>query len=116
MYEKFTKLVDYLRDFGVELLFGSIFMLIRGLQGRLRKSLYRTQCLGQMQTVVKEDTMDKVIPISSEISANIVIAGGKLKLSVEGDVDALLDKLALAIPGKIDDAIIQVLKAALKVV
>lgn len=65
--------------------------------------------------------------LGSEGSVSVDLSGGKLSLSakydskgLDGEVklsvdsDYFLDKLAEAIPGKLDDAVIAVLKAALK--
>jgi len=43
-------------------------------------------------------------------------ASGKLSLVAEEDASYFLDKLAAAIPGQIDDAVLAVIKGALKVV
>lgn len=115
MHEKLARIADFLRDSALECVFGVVLVLIRSLRGRLRSRLFPIQRL-QMQTVAKEDSMDKVIPISPEIAAEVKLEGGKLVISVSADADKLLDLLAAKIPGQVDDAIIQVLKAALKVV
>jgi len=73
--------------------------------------------------------MDKAIEIGKEGKVDVKLANGKLylvgaydgvdldaELKIGIEVDVLLDKLAEKVPGKIDDAVIQVLKAALKVV
>lgn len=65
--------------------------------------------------------------ISPEAKAKVVLAAGKLTLtadldtggldaqvSVSVDTDYFLDELAKKIPGQIDDAIIAVLKSAMK--
>lgn len=83
----------------------------------------------EVQTITKEENMDKQIPISSEAKVDIKLANGKFyliggydgvdldaKLELGLEVDILIDKLKQKIPGQIDDAILEVLKAALKVV
>lgn len=113
MHEKLKILGSILLDNVVHFLWGCVVLLIP----RFRNWLLSKVISGtDARLVSKEESMEKVIPISTEIAANITIAGGKLKISIEGDVDALLDKLAASIDGGIDDAIIGVLKAALKVV
>lgn len=65
--------------------------------------------------------------ISPEAKAKVVLAGGKLTLtadldtggldaqvSVSVDTDYFFDELAKKIPGQIDDAVIAVLKTAMK--
>lgn len=77
----------------------------------------------------KGDKMEKAIELGKEGKVDIKLANGKLyliggydgvdldaKLEVGIEVDVLFDKLKAKIPGQIDDAIIEVLKAALKVV
>lgn len=67
--------------------------------------------------------------VGPELKYDIVVAGGKVKISVSYDgaqadaslvisldSDLLLDKLAEKIPGKIDDAVIGLIKVALKAV
>jgi phage tail sheath gpL-like len=74
-------------------------------------------------------SMEKVIVDGKELDVKVGVSGGFVTLtadyqgaetgaalSVKVSVDNLLDKLAEAVPGKIDDAIIQVVKAALKMV
>lgn len=74
-----------------------------------------------------EDKMEKDIELSKEAGLKIEVVGGKVKVAVKLDTkgvdaevavllepDYFADKLKEAIPGKIDDAVIDVLKAALK--
>ena len=71
--------------------------------------------------------MDKVLLDGKELDVNVSIKDAKVKLEVVYDgkqadvgvhvsigVDQLLDKLAEKIPGVVDDAVIAVIKAALK--
>jgi len=71
--------------------------------------------------------MEKVIVDGKELDVNVELKEGKVKLSVAYDgaqadagafivisVDELLDKLAAKIPGQIDDAVIALVKGALK--
>jgi hypothetical protein len=73
--------------------------------------------------------MEKEIKIGTEGGVDVKLSGGfvtleakyagveaQAGLSVSISVDKLLDKLAAAVPGQIDDAVIAVVKAALKVV
>lgn len=73
--------------------------------------------------------MEKGIVIGTEGKVDVKLGGGfvtlvagyagtetKANLSVTVSVDILLDKLAGAIPGQVDDAVITVLKAALKAI
>mgnify|MGYP003510056286 CR=1 FL=1 len=73
-------------------------------------------------------SMDKQIGIGTEGKVDIKLANGKLyligkydgaqadaELSVGIEVDMFIDQLKAKIPGQIDDAILEVLKAALKV-
>ncbi len=60
--------------------------------------------------------MDKELVVAKEVKLDIKIAAGKVQLVIEVDSDMLLDELAAKIPGQVDDAVIQVIKAALKVV
>lgn len=128
MNEKLRHLLD---SFAYELtafVGSSLLMFFYGLRRRLQGGQQISQSL-EVQTVTKEERMDKVIPISSEAKVDVKLANGKLyliggydgvdldaKLELGVEVDILLDKLAEKVPGKIDDAIIEVLKAALKVV
>lgn len=72
--------------------------------------------------------MEKKIELGSEANVDVLLKDGKVilvakydgketdaELSVSVSVDMLLDKLAAKIPGQIDDAVIGLLKAALKV-
>lgn len=74
-----------------------------------------------------EEKVLNEVSLGSEGGVKLSIEGGKLKLEVvydskglDGsiglmlDPDYFIDKLAEAIPGKIDDAILNILKAALK--
>lgn len=67
--------------------------------------------------------------VGPELEYDVKVEGGKVKveakydgaqadvaLAVSIDSDLLLDKLAAKIPGQIDDAVIGVIKAALKAV
>lgn len=71
------------------------------------------------------DIVDK--QISPEAKVKLVVGGGKIglagvldtkgvdvNLSVLADVDYFIDELAAKIPGQLDDAILAVLKSALK--
>lgn len=71
--------------------------------------------------------MDKAIAIGAEGSLDLKLEGGKLvivgkhvhasgeiDLSISEDAGYFLDKLAALIPGQIDDAVIAIIKAALK--
>ena len=60
--------------------------------------------------------MDKDVQIAKEVDLKISVAAGKVILTVSVDSDMLLDELAAKIPGSVDDAVIAVIKAALKVV
>jgi hypothetical protein len=74
-----------------------------------------------------EEKVLNEMALGSEGGVKLVVADGKLKLEVkydskgldgvvglELDPDYFIDKLAEAIPGKVDDAILNILKAALK--
>lgn len=74
-------------------------------------------------------SVDKEIKIGTEGDIDVKLAGGFVTIeakyagsetqasaSVSISVDKLLDKLAAKIPGQVDDAVIAVMKAALKVV
>ena len=50
------------------------------------------------------------------LTAKDTHASGEVALSVSEDIGYFLDKLAALIPGKVDDAIFEVLKGALKAV
>lgn len=73
--------------------------------------------------------MDKEMKIGTEGAAQLKLAGGKLylvgkydgkqmdaELSVGIEVDLFIDQLKEKIPGKIDDAVLELLKSALKLV
>ena len=73
--------------------------------------------------------MEKEMQLSKEAAVDVKLSQGKVileakydgaqadaMLSVSVSVDMLLDKLAEKIPGQIDDAVIGLLKAALKAV
>lgn len=75
------------------------------------------------------ESMDKQIGIGTEGNVSLKLAAGKLylvgkydgaqadaELSVGIEVDMFIDQLKAKIPGSIDDAILEVLKAALKVI
>jgi len=75
------------------------------------------------------EAMEKEVVLSKESKVEVKLAAGKLYLvakydgadtdaevSVGIEVDLLLNKLKEKIPGQIDDAVIEVLKAALKVI
>lgn len=105
----------------------ALLVFLRSLRGRLQNSQSNASSL-EVQTI-KGDNMDKAIVISPEVKVDVKLANGKLFLvskydgkdvdadvSVGIEVDLLLDKVKELIPGKIDDALIDVLKAALKVI
>jgi hypothetical protein len=50
------------------------------------------------------------------LEASHVHASGKVSFVIEQDAEYFMDKLAEAIPGKIDDAILALLKGAVKAV
>jgi hypothetical protein len=54
----------------------------------------------------------KVSMINADIAITYAGKGGSVMVKVEGEY--LLDKIAEAIPGTIDDTVISILKAALK--
>lgn len=73
--------------------------------------------------------MEKVIVDTDKLDVKVSVGGGKVKLeavyasvevgalaAVEVSVDSLLDQLKAKISGSIDDAVIDLLKAALKAV
>lgn len=111
----FTKLVERLPEYVGEFICLCVFMVVRYLRGKFRKKL------------LTEENMEKVLLDGKEADVDLVIAGGKVVLkavyaghgggaTVELFVssDYLLDKIAAAIPGSIDDAILAVAKEALK--
>ncbi len=80
-----------------------------------------------IKTKEEEEKMEKIILDGKELDVKLVFADGKLSIEAvdEGkqgggtlklyiSTDALLDKLAAAIPGTLDDMIIGVAKEALK--
>lgn len=65
---------------------------------------------------MEKELMDKGELTIKMVNEDIVLEyagkGGSIMMKLEGEY--LLDKLAEAIPGEIDDAVLSVLKAALK--
>lgn len=115
-----TYLLDLLWSFAIVCVHGILY----GLRRRARKRLE-----GLQETEIEgEGDMEKEIQIGTEGKVDVKLAAGKIyligsydgvdldaKLELGIEVDILLDKLAEKIPGKIDDSVIQLLKAALKV-
>ncbi len=115
-----SNVLDYGRDY-----VGSIFLLlIAGICKRL--FLYFKKRVG-MQNTIMEDTMEKAIIDGKEFDMKLVISGGLVK--IVGDyvgsggaakleagisVDYFIDELKAKIPGQIDDAVLEIVKAALK--
>lgn len=69
---------------------------------------------GKLGTVGSYDLAFKGGKLMASLKAGAAGVSGGLTLEVDGD--ALIDALCKAIPGQIDDALGQILKAALKVV
>lgn len=118
--EKFKLVLDHLTAELVTFLGVSLIVFVRG---------WRKKFHGTKVTLNKEDSMEKEVAIGTEAKVEVKLASGKMYLvakydgvdadaevSVGIEVDLLLDKLAEKVPGKIDDAVIQILKAALKVI
>jgi hypothetical protein len=67
------------------------------------------------QEIGKEGTLDiDVVGGQIVLSAKHVHASGEVVITAKEDVGYFLDKLAAKIPGAVDDAIIAVIKSALK--
>lgn len=107
---------------------GLIFVM---LIGRIRQKLRaRTGQAFQVRGAINQghgEKMEKVILDGKELDVKIEFKEGKLALIVQDEgkqgggqielhlsTDALLDKLAAAIPGTLDDAVIAIVKEALK--
>jgi len=74
-----------------------------------------------MDKVIVEKELGEVGDLKVEVVAGKILVsvsaakpGAQADLKVNLDPDHFLDKLAAAIPGQIDDAVINMLKAALK--
>ena len=108
--------------------FGSVivWLLLGYIRQRLRRSA--VESFQVSETLTKEgNKMEKQIGISKEAHIDVKLVQGKVVLEVQYDgvqadanlsvdvsVDLLLDKLAEKIPGQVDDAVIAIMKAALK--
>ena len=105
----------------------SLVLLIRGLRRRLQTGKSVAQSL-EVQTITG-GMMEKEVVIGTEGKAEVKLANGKLyligkydgvqvdaDLTVGIEIDLFIDKLKAQIPGAIDDAILDVLKVALKVI
>lgn len=115
-----SNVLDYGRDY-----VGSIFiLLIAGFCKRLFSHF--TKRVG-MQNAIMEDTMEKAIIDGKEFDMKLVISGGLVKivgdyvgsggaakLEAGVSVDYFIDELKAKIPGQIDDAVLEIVKAALK--
>lgn len=97
--ERLSWLIHGLRDYALHTLFG-FFIAFFAAVIKIRKGIL----------------MDKEIQVAKEVKIEVKVAAGKVQLLIEVDSDMLLDELAAKIPGQIDDAVIQVIKAALKIV
>ena len=117
-----SNVVDYGRDY-----VGSIFLLlIAGICKRM--FTYLSRRLGvQKDLTTKGDTMEKVLVDGKEFDMKLVISGGLVKivgdyagsggaakLEAGVSVDYFIDELKAKIPGQIDDAVLEIVKAALK--
>lgn len=104
-----------------------VVMLLARISRRLRKGNGNFETLEA--TIIKENEVEKAVELGKEGKAEIKIMNGKLylvgkydgadmdaELMIGVEIDLLMDKLAAAIPGQVDDAIIGVMKAALKVI
>jgi hypothetical protein len=106
----------------------AVLVFIRGLRGRLQAGQSVVSNL-EVQTLTKESDMQKEVAIGKEGKADLKLENGKLFLSAGYDgvqvdanlvvgieIDLFIDKLKEKIPGKIDDAVLDLLKVALKAV
>lgn len=120
LHEKFRHLVDVVCGYALDI-FGLVIV------GFLAEWVRRLRKKAKLIALTEETEMDKVLLDGKEVDVDLQIAEGKVKLkavyaghgggaNVELFVssDYLLDKLAAAIPGTIDDAILAIAKEALK--
>jgi hypothetical protein len=108
---------------------GTVVMLIGGYFKRMYLGAGQTRLANGLEVQQEQGvSMDKEIAIGTEAKVSVQVKDGKvflvaaydgkqldadLKLGIE--VDLFIDQLAEKIPGKVDDAILGVLKAALRV-
>ncbi len=115
-----SNVLDYGRDY-----LGSIFILL--LAGICKRMFTHLTKRVAVQNAIMEDTMEKVLVDGKEFDMKLVISGGLVKivgdyvgsggaakLEAGVSVDYFIDELKDKIPGQVDDAILEVLKAALK--
>ena len=126
MYAKIQLLLGNIRDYGRDYLGSIIILLIAGICKRMFSYLSRR--LGvQKDLTTKGDTMEKVLVDGKEFDMKLVISGGLVKivgdyagsggaakLEAGVSVDYFIDELKAKIPGQIDDAVLEIVKAALK--
>ncbi len=68
---------------------------------------------GQIGSMGKYDVEFKAGKLVAKADASFSVGLAKIEISI--DSDAIIDALAAAIPGKVDDAILNVVKSALKI-